>query len=137
MVTFSNPRLAADFDDWPLGGNKRGPCSFYLEHSEKRGWRFIRVTFGKPKTATFGGRGAIVDGSNGRTYLIQQSRHNSTISIFRSDFMTPPESEIGQASYVIETDPQYRTLLDLIVRANYSSLKAAGYHVPTLEGKHV
>jgi len=70
MITFSNPRLTATFDNWPLGGARRGRCVFGIEFNPNKGYRFTRVTTGKPKVTTYGGAGAIVDGSDGRTYLI-------------------------------------------------------------------
>lgn len=89
MITFSNPRSFATFPDWPLGGNKRGECKFWIESSPKKGHRFVRQTTGKPKTATYGGKGAIVDGSDGRTYLIQYCGSFPGIVIHSSDFKSP------------------------------------------------
>jgi len=71
-----------------LGGSKRGTCKFWVEHNPKKGYRFCRVTTGKPKTATYGGRGAIVDGSDGRTYLIQFAGVYDFISVRTHDFLS-------------------------------------------------
>lgn len=95
MITFSNPRLEAIFTDWPLGGNRRGNCTFTTEFKPQKGWRVSRVTTGKAKTTTFGGRLAIVDGSNGRTYILQQSQYGPMITVTRSDFMSATGDELG------------------------------------------
>jgi hypothetical protein len=96
-MKFSNPRLRAEFDDWPLGGNKRGKCVFQIEHDQKRGWRVTRTTTGKPKVRTYGGQAAIVDCDNGRTYILQFARIYDFITIIRSDFFDEagvfPESQ--------------------------------------------
>ena len=88
MIQFSNPRLSADFENWPLGGNRRGLCTFNVEYKPNKGWRFSRKTTGKPKTATYGGKAAIVDGDDGKTYLIQFAGQYDFIQIRKSDFMS-------------------------------------------------
>jgi hypothetical protein len=115
MITFSNPRLSATFSDWPLGGNKRGECKFWIETHPKRGHRFVRQTTGKPKTATYGGRGAIVDGSDGRTYLIQYAgAFVGFIKVWCHDFMCPLP-EVHPSSVFVDTQPElYETLKGLI-----------------------
>lgn len=90
-MQFSNPRLVAQFVDWPIGGANRGQCEFNIEHDAKRGYRINRKTtdkYGKwckPKTTTYGGKVAIVDGDDGRTYALQLSCYGH-IHIWRSDF---------------------------------------------------
>jgi len=85
MVKFSNPRLEATIPDWPLANFKRGWCVFYLEQHSKK-WRFVRTTTGKPKKATYGGEGAIVDGDDGKTYLIQRAGAFDFINVWDSSF---------------------------------------------------
>jgi len=117
MVKFSNPRLQATFTDWPLGGNRRGQCVFVVETHPKRGFRFTRTTTGKPKTATYGGKAAIVDGDDGRTYLIQHAGQFDFIKIWGSDFMCVDEQKVGKSS-VWPQDEQYAELQALIDQAN-------------------
>ena len=116
-ITFSNPRLVATFDDWP-SGSKRVQCTFTMEYNAKRGYRFSRVTTGKPKVTTYSGKGAIVDGSDGRTYLIQQGTYNPAVIIWSSDFMCPDPKKIGREHYIPENDPYFRELVNLIAQAN-------------------
>lgn len=87
-LTFSNPRQTATFPDWPLGGNRRGNCTFTMEYKEGKGYRIVKQTTGKPKVATYGGKGAIVDGSDGKTYIIQFTAQFDFIRIMRHDFMS-------------------------------------------------
>ena len=112
MITFSNPRQQATFTDWPLGGSKRGNCTFSVEFKKGKGWRFSRVTTGKPKTSTYGGRCAIVDGSDGRTYLLQFAGAFDFIKIMRSDFMDAT-GEVGTGS-VFPNNPLYQDLTALL-----------------------
>lgn len=87
-ITYSNPRMHAEFNDWPLGGSKRGRCVFNIEYAPKRGFRVTRTTTGKPKVKTYGGQACIVDGSDGRTYILQKApMQYGFITISRSDFM--------------------------------------------------
>ena len=125
MVTFSNPRLRAEFADWSLGGSKRGRCVFHVERHDKRGWRFVRTTtestgrVNKPKKETYGGKAAIVDGSDGKTYLIQFAGIYDFITIRRHDFMCADPKVIGGDHAVFpEKDERYNTLKDLIEAAN-------------------
>lgn len=117
LITFSNPRLNATFTDWPLGGNKRGTCTFTIEHAPKKGYRVLRQTTGKPKASTYGGRMAIVDGSNGRTYILQEAGIYDFIKVMRSDFMDATH-DIGQNAAVFRKDPDFATLQQLIEQAN-------------------
>lgn len=118
MIKFSNPRLEATFNDWPLGGSKRGVCVFKAERAAKKGTRIGRQTTGKPKFTTYHPMMAIVDGSNGRTYMLGTTFYGF-ITIIRSDFMSPPESEIGGGHGVFaDSQPElHDELLGLIKEA--------------------
>lgn len=118
MITLSNPRIKAEFTDWPLGGGKRGNCVFEVEHNPKKGYRVSRQTFGKPKCNTYGGKAVIVDGSNGKTYILQRSLMWENITISRSDFMNATGTELGidgnSAASVSKGNPAYDELLAII-----------------------
>lgn len=115
-LTFSNPRLAASFSDWPMGGSRRGNCKFAVEHNPKRGYRISRTTAGhNPKITTFGGKVAIVDGSDGKTYIVQHAGQFEFINVWRSDFMSegaqfPKNSDASL--------PTFEELSSLIEQAN-------------------
>jgi hypothetical protein len=135
MIQFSNPRLSASFTDWPLGGGRRGPC-FFNVRTEKRGARVERVTTGKPKYTTYGTRCCLVDGSNGRTYILQESKdYGRAIRVVMSDLMHDATGDLGTRtayfrSDVITSDPNgedaqkehamFRTLLALLDQAHAS-----------------
>ncbi len=110
-LTFTNPRHAVEFDDWP-SGSARVKCKFYTEHDAKRGFRVCRQTqdkhgqWCKPKTRTFTTMLAIVDGSDGRTYILEMSRYGF-VSIIRSDFFNAYDS-------VFDTDPRHAELVGLV-----------------------
>lgn len=119
MIKFSNPRLQARIENYPLGGSKRGLCVFSVEYRRVKGYRFSRVTTGKPKTTTYGGKGAIVDGSDGRTYCIQHTACGSFINVWRSDFMTYTFEEHNICGVFKHRNPElYNELQDLIEEVN-------------------
>lgn len=111
-LKFSNPRAVAEFDDWPSGRN-RVKCKFHVEHDKKRGYRLCRQTtdkngkWCKPKTTTFSGMCAIVDGSDGKTYCLQIAQAYGFVSIWAHDFMTAYDS-------VFERDERHAEMLKLI-----------------------
>ena len=111
-MNYSNPRLHAEFPDWPLGGLRRGLCVFDVQHVPGKGYRFSRVTTGKPKFDTYGGKAAIVDGDDGRTYLLQANIYG--IKVSRSDFMNSEEGTV----YLDSKPERYKELADLIMQAN-------------------
>lgn len=119
-VKFSNPRLRAEFTDWPMGGNKRGTCVFHAEFNpgKSKGWRVGRTTTGKTKFHTYGGKCAIVDGDDGRTYILQIGTYANAITVSRSDFMNPGKDTLGFDHYVTVTDPLHAELFALIEAAN-------------------
>lgn len=104
-VTFSNPRLRAEFGDWPLGGSKRGRCVFQVERS-KKGWRVGRTTTGNPKYTTFHGFTAIVDGSDGRTYILASAKDFDFVQVYRSDFFCA--DQLGRDHSIFKSsEPEY------------------------------
>lgn len=122
MIEFTNPRLKAEFDDWPIGGSLRGKCVFQV-HRDKRGYRIERRTTNKngqwckPKFTTYSGQAAIVDGSDGRTYILQVDDGYGFIKISRSDFLDAIR-ETGRISAEVfeNNEPDlHTTLLRVIV----------------------
>lgn len=105
---FSNPRHSVSVPNWPAG-TKRGEvqyatATFQVEHKPNKGYRVIKTVVGKPKVSTFGGRVAIVDGIDGKTYIIQRSQFSEAIYVYRHDFKHPTKEELeglGLDDYVI------------------------------------
>ncbi len=119
-LTFSNPRILAEFNDWP-SGSKRVKCVFHVERHPKRGDRVGRTTTGKTKYTTYGGLAAIVDGSDGKTYILTcaPAAYGQSVSVHRSDFMCADEAMGGNGKhYVPFADERYSELLALIAQAN-------------------
>lgn len=123
MITFSNPRLKAEFNDWPSGSH-RVKCVFEVIHKPGKGWKFNRTTW-NPKTGlpnkpkadiAFGRQACIVDGDDGRTYLIQRTASFNAISVYSSDFYSAQID--GNNSYFSVGHPLYAVLSDLIDQAN-------------------
>lgn len=117
MTTFSNARRIAEFTDWPSGRN-RVQCKFEVEHNEKKGYRVVRTTtdknglWCKPKADTYNGKAVIVDGADGKTYILQNVPMYGFIKVSRSDFMS--EGTVHQSS-----DPEAYAALKAIIEAAY------------------
>ena len=89
MNIYTNPRMKAEFSDWPYGP-KRVKAIFEIEQG-KKGERAVRITenpktggFNKPKKLTFSIQQRIVDGSDGKTYIAVLGDHDA-ITIMNSD----------------------------------------------------
>lgn len=88
-MEFSNPRLTFETNDWPIGGNHRGSCKFSFEYKAGKGYRIVKQTtdkngkWCKPKTTTYGGAAVIVDGDDGKTYILQDGMMH--VTVWRSD----------------------------------------------------
>lgn len=115
MLTFSNPRRSATFDDWPLGRDKRGPCAFAVEPHPKRGERVSRTTYGKPKFTTYAERFVIVDGSDGKTYLLAySSRYGESVRVVSSDLEHDAPPDGRSSAYFRPDDPEFAGLKAII-----------------------
>lgn len=80
---FSNPRKSAVIENWP-SGSKRVTAVFEVE-SNKKGERVLRTTTGKPKMTTYNRSMAIVDGDDGKTYILGLATHFNMVTIYSSD----------------------------------------------------
>jgi len=67
-MQYLNPRRRAIIENWPSGSN-RVTAEFFVE-ATKRGERINRITAGKPKSTTYYKKMFIVDGDDGKTYLV-------------------------------------------------------------------
>ncbi len=111
-MKFSNPRRIAEFTDWPIGGSARGNCRFSVE-SNNKGERVSRTTtdkngrWCKPKYTTYGQKYVIVDGDDGKTYVMCLN-NLGFISIYRHDFMS------ANPSALFGSEPEYNDTLAMI-----------------------
>ena len=69
MTVYSNPRMSAIIENWPSGG-KHVTAKFSIEIREGKGERAVRFTTGAGKVLTFARKARIVDGDDGRTYIV-------------------------------------------------------------------
>lgn len=83
MTKYSNPRLRAVIENWPLSSRKRGTAIFSIERNA-RGERGVRTTTGAPKMLTYARQARIVDGDDGRTYIAELTGYGF-VSIMRGD----------------------------------------------------
>ena len=126
MLPFSNPRLVAEFDDWP-SGQHRVRCRFQVLPCDRYGVRVSRTTtnpagkWNKPKLTTAAGPSAIVDGADGRTYVLQEVPAYRAVGVLASDFMCAalPCKHGNMSTVSAGSDPElYATLKSLIDAAN-------------------
>jgi hypothetical protein len=97
MTQYSNPRKSATIVDWPIGGNLRGEAVFLVE-SNKRGERCTRTTEkrdgtrSKPKAGIYHDACRIVDGDDGKTYILGLSRGYGQIGVMQGNLKFAHES---------------------------------------------
>ena len=98
MLTYSNPRTVAEFSDWPFGRDLKTPCAFTVETVAGKGQRVSRVTIDPktgracaPKRTTFARRAVIVDGDDGKTYVLALTMYG-LVSVMQSNLQFSQES---------------------------------------------
>lgn len=97
MITYSNPRLHAVIDNWPIG-TRRTTATFSVETHPTRGERGTRFTI-DPKTGrqsatkvlTYSGQVRIVDGDDGKTYFLELSVWGH-VSVMKSNMQFQEET---------------------------------------------
>ncbi|HEV2098526.1 MAG TPA: hypothetical protein VGR45_06315 [Stellaceae bacterium] len=106
MTTYSNPRMSAVIEDWPIG-RKTCAATFQIEQNGQRGERAVRTTIGKPKKLTYATKARIVDGDDGRTYIVELAYHGGiTVMKGTMDHVAEPDA-------IWPRDPRYAEMLAL------------------------
>ena len=112
MTTYSNPRREAVIDGWPIG-SRRTTAHFAIETVPGRGERGTRYTIdpktGKPsatKKLTYAAHARIVDGDDGKTYIIEHAPQYGHISVMQGGMQFQAES-------IHESDPRFSEVLKL------------------------
>lgn len=89
MITYTNPQLNLTVTDWPYG-RFRTTAVFTVEKN-KQGERVSRITTNPktgaenaPKRSTYATLSRIVDGSDGKTYIMQLTSYGF-IKVMQSD----------------------------------------------------
>jgi len=103
-MNLSNPRQEAVIEDWPIG-RKRCTATFVVEDGGKKGQRVARTTTGKPKRTTYYQRVMIVDGDDGRTYVIARTMHNQMVVI---------PGTLKTTEYFYEGTPEHAMIKELL-----------------------
>lgn len=83
MTSYSNPRMNATIENWPMGSMKRCTAIFSIEQTSK-GERAVRETIGALKKLTYARKARIVDGDDGRTYIAELTDYGF-VSIMRGN----------------------------------------------------
>lgn len=93
---YRNPRKDAVISDWPCG-RLRTTATFSVEADAKRGERAVRVTVDpktgratEPKKLTYAMQSLIVDGDDGKTYILNLTQ--SFIGVMRGDMKFEEET---------------------------------------------
>lgn len=117
MIAFINPRAFAEIPNYPIGGSRRATAIFGTDRHATRGIRIYRTTTGKPKFTTYCHRACIMDGDNGRTYILMMSdpAYGCPITIKSADMKHDArDDEIGGPHYVPHDNPEYAALSALL-----------------------
>ncbi len=106
MTNYTNPRMTAVIENWP-SGSKQVTAQFSIESDPKRGERAVRVTTGGAKKLTFARKMRIVDGDDGRTYIVSLTGYGF-INVMNGDMKIQKET-------VFEREARYADLRALFV----------------------
>ena len=109
---YNNPRTYAEIPNWPYGQHRRVVCRFYVETDKRGRERVCRITrkpngqWSKPKKTTYGQICAIVEGDNGKTYVLIFTEQYRQITVMQSNLQYMEESlcESDQDHYVRAMD---------------------------------
>jgi hypothetical protein len=100
--------------DWPYGRDTRTTAQFEVVRDARRGERVVRLTlnpstqrWNKPKYTTYGATARIVEGDDGRTYVLLLVQGRSHISVVQSNLDFQEEA-------IFPDDPRYPALLALL-----------------------
>lgn len=96
-MQYKNPCLTKTVEDWP-SGRHRVLARFVIETHPTRGQRAARVTHhpvsgrpSQPKTTTYARQARIVDGEDGRTYILEQHHHGPGLSVMQGNLQYQQE----------------------------------------------
>lgn len=112
MTVYGNPRTSAVVPDWPSGAH-RTVATFRIESHPIRGERATRTTVdprtgrdSAAKALTYARRMRIVDGDDGRTYIVADNVGYGHLTVWRGDMKYNEE-------VVYANDPRHAAMLAL------------------------
>lgn len=89
MLTYSNFTKSRTIEGWPMGGSKRGIAKFYVEAKggHERACRTTECNgkVSKPITTTYATTVCFADGSDGKTYQLEITKHYNFVSVRQSN----------------------------------------------------
>ena len=116
-MQYTNPRKECQINDWPYG-NKRVKCKFFIEEAKGK-QRAVRTTenpkggWNKPKKLTYAIKSLIVDGSDGKTYILNEVGHALNVMQanmkYSQEYIAPDDDRFEELKamfapmYVLET----------------------------------
>jgi hypothetical protein len=113
MLEYSNPRQECTITDWPYG-QYRTTARFFIERDAKKGERGVRTTVdpktgrvSQPKTLTYAAQACIVDGSDGKTYILELVKGSTHFSIMQGNMQFQQEA-------IFAGDPRFEGLGNLL-----------------------
>lgn len=108
-MMYTNPHLTHTIAEWPTG-RYTTTALFSIETHKSGKQRAVRITHhpltGKPaapKKLTYADQVRIVDGEDGRTYLLEYSCLSQALSVMQGNMQY-------QQEYITREDPRYTTL---------------------------
>jgi hypothetical protein len=111
---YTNPRMTVTIDGWPYGRDLRTTATFTIEQHPTRGERGTGTTvdpkngrISKPKTLTYASKARIVDGEDGRTYILELTASRTHLRVMMSDMQ-------HQLEAIFPDDPRYTDLVALL-----------------------
>ncbi len=129
LPKMSNPRTYTLIEGWPFG-RRRCRAKFWVEGKPGRE-RVVRVTenktrtgWNKPKKLTYARRCAIVDGDDGKTYLLCETQLYQSIGVMQGDMKF-------SAGYINNHDDrfaEFQQLLDSRLESEAPCLKIQDAH---------
>jgi len=104
-MNLSNPRRQAVIPDWP-SGNERVQALFSVERNHILGERIARITNGKPKRTKYYERIRIVDGDDGKIYLLGLTIDFGMIVIIPgtltgTEYLQPDDSRFNELKRIL------------------------------------
>ncbi len=118
VLTYANPRMEAVINDWPSGSH-RVQARFWVQVTN-RGERACRTTAnpktGKPcapKILTYAQRMRIVDGSDGKIYIIEDNSNYGHITVMQSNLQYNHET-------IHRGEPRHSEVMALFDYAEFS-----------------
>jgi hypothetical protein len=112
MLKLSSPRREVVVEDWP-SGRHRVTASFQVEAKDRKGERVVRTTtdsigrVSKPKRTTYHLKIRLVDGDDGRVYVLGITEYGQVVlipgTLKTAKYFYPEDEEYGAYRALLES----------------------------------